>query len=62
MGTRLQNLKKKLNLSKSVSGKKAVPDNLPAFTFFYAVTFYLLLLSFYFWQTNTDIEPKKTRK
>ena len=30
-----------------------------AFTYFYSATFYILLLSFYFWSWNKDIKPEK---
>ncbi len=37
--------------------KVSVP--LLAFTFFYSVAIYILMLSFYFWQWRKDIKPKK---
>ena len=30
-----------------------------AFTFFYAIVFYLFAISFYFWLARTDIKPEK---
>ncbi len=30
-----------------------------AFTFFYAIVFYLLAISFYFWLCRTDIKPEE---
>lgn len=30
-----------------------------AFTFFYSVSIYILMLSFYFWLWRTDIKPEK---
>ncbi len=30
-----------------------------AFTFFYAIVFYLSAISFYFWLARTDIKPEK---
>ena len=30
-----------------------------AFTFFYAVVFYIFAISFYFWMCRTDIKPEK---
>lgn len=36
-----------------------ISNSLLAFTFFYAVTIYILLLSFYFWLWRRDIKPEK---
>ena len=38
---------------------KQVSGSLLAFTYFYSVSIYILLLSFYFWQWRTDIKPEK---
>lgn len=39
--------------------RKAAPGSLLTFTYLYASTIYVLLLSFYFWQLRTDIQPRK---
>ena len=39
--------------------KKAGAGSLLAFTYFYSMSIYILLLSFYFWQIRTDIKPEK---
>ena len=38
---------------------KTISQPLLAFTFFYSVAIYILLLSFYFWLWRTDIKPEK---
>ena len=40
-------------------GETGMSTPLLAFTFFYTVSIYTLLLSFYFWQIRTDIKPEK---
>lgn len=40
-------------------GGQVLPGSLLAFTFFYSVSIYILLLSFYFWQIRTDIKPEE---
>ena len=39
--------------------KKEISVPLLAFTFFYSVSIYTVLLSFYFWQWRKDIKPEK---
>lgn len=45
--------------AKGEPNEKAIFTSLPAFTYFYSVSIYLLFLSFYFWQIRTDIKPEK---
>ena len=40
-------------------GEVKMSNSFLAFTFFYAVAIYILLISFYFWQIRTDIKPEK---
>ena len=44
---------------KQAETKHEVSMPLLAFTFFYAVAIYILMISFYFWQWRTDIKPEK---
>ena len=48
--------------SKKVYSKKEMSIPLLAFTFFYSVSIFTILLSFYFWQWNKDIKPEKSKK
>ena len=41
------------------SGKYEVPVPLLAFTFFFSVCIYILMLGFIFWQDHTDLKPEK---
>ena len=41
------------------TGNKDISTPLLAFTFFYSVVIYILLLSFYFWLWRKDIKPEK---
>ena len=45
--------------AKGEPNEKAIFTSLPAFTYFYSVSIYLLFLSFYFWQIRTDIKLEK---
>ena len=51
--------KKEKKMSTANNSKKEVSVPLLAFTFFYSVTIYTVLLSFYFWQWRKDIKPEK---
>ena len=42
-----------------IQNGKEVPGSFLAFTYFYSVTIYIMLLSFYFWLWRTDIKPEK---
>ena len=55
IGNRIK--EKRTAARKSKTGEISVP--LLAFTFFYSVALYILLLSFYFWQWRTDIKPEE---
>lgn len=48
-----------LKILKNAAEDKQISVPLLAFTFFYAVVIYILLLSFYFWLWRTDIKPEK---
>lgn len=51
--------KKEEKMSTTNNSKKEVSTPLLAFTFFYSVAIYTILLSFYFWQWRKDIKPEK---
>ncbi len=46
-------------MSTKSNNKKEVSIPLLAFTFFYSVSIFTILLSFYFWQWRKDIKPEK---
>ena len=41
---------------------RSISNPLLAFTFFYSVSIYLLMIAFYFWLWRTDIKPEKRKK
>ncbi|MBP5168627.1 MAG: hypothetical protein ILP14_05415 [Oscillospiraceae bacterium] len=49
----------KLGDTEKTEAKKEISVPLLAFTFFFSVAIYILLLGFYFWQWRTDIKPEK---
>lgn len=61
MLNKLKNLKSKVTKSGANTDGTTILVPLLAFTYFFAVSFYILLLSFYFWNWNKDIKPAKTK-
>lgn len=62
MVKKLQRLKRNFRPFKSASNNTEIPGYMLAFTFFYAIAFYILLLSFYFWNAHPDLEPQSSKR